>query len=95
MDGMAEQRLAAEQAIMLIDAEIIRRIRIERLGECYLVMVFRQMRLNKTFGMFAGKRPAQFELFRCRGDRKTRRNYIIKAILAMPARDQLLALVIT
>src|SRR5690606_27952676 len=94
MDGMAKQGLVSQKAVMLVNAEVIRRIRVERLGEGDLVVVFRQMRLDEEIGVFTGECLACLKLFRRGSDRKTRRNYIIEAALALPARDQRLRIVI-
>ena len=73
---MAEEALRAEQAVGLVDVEIVPGLGVEREGEVDLVAVLRQMRLHVQVGMLGDQRLRHRDLLRRRGDREARRDGI-------------------
>ena len=88
VDRVAEEALRAEQAVALVDVEVVARLGVEREGEVDLVAVLREVGLHVQVGVLGDQRLGHRHLLRGRGDREARRDGVEGAALAVPAGDQ-------
>ncbi len=85
---MAEQRARTEQAVVVVDVEVVEALREQFRDPRDLVELLGDVALAPGVGILGEKRPGQLELLGRAGHREARRDRVAEAAAAAPAFDQ-------
>ena len=91
---MAEEAARPEQAVALVDVEIVARLGVERGGEGDLVAVLREVGLHIGVRVLGRQRLRHLHLRRRRGDGEARRHRDMRPALPVPGGDHRLGVVV-
>ena len=94
VDGVAEDGTFAQKALSLVGVKVIAGLRVERADPGHFVDLFGKVGLHQAIGVFGPQGAEGVQLVRRRGRREARGDDIGQPVLAMPALQQALAVVI-